>query len=476
MAGILKYFRSRKDSDKEESSLPDPNGELSEKMPSSSITVANTMVNEILEKPRGKRGAYLALTPAQKFSVGKRAAESGVTGTIRYYAKTFPDIPLKETSVRRMKNDYLSHLKTSEKSEDVQELPGKKRGRPLLLGEQLDKQVRGYILYLRAHGCIINAHVVIAVGKGIVMGKDSNLLYSNGGSLVLTKDWARNILNRMGMVRRRGNTKAKVSVENFDQVKKLFLLDVKNTVLMDEIPPEMIINCDHTAINYVPVSSWTMEEMGSKRVEIIGKDDKRQLTAVFGCSMSGNFLPPQLIYQGKTKRCLPQFQFPSNWDITYTENHWANENTSQQYFVNIILPYLEQKRKDLKLLPDYRALILLDNFKGQCTEKLLRFLDFNNINVIMIPPNCTDRLQPLDVSVNKPAKEFLRQKFHTWYAQNVCAQLEGKAAKEPVDLRMSVVKPWGAQWMTELYDYLKTKPDIIKNGFKASGILESATL
>ena len=43
------------------------------------------------------------------------------------------------------------------------------------------------------------------------MGKDSNLLYSNGGSLVLTKDWARNILNRMGMVRRRGNTKAKVS-------------------------------------------------------------------------------------------------------------------------------------------------------------------------------------------------------------------------------------------------------------------------
>ena len=94
----------------------------------------------------------------------------------------------------------------------------------------------------------------------------------------------------------------------------------------------------------------------------------------------------------------------------------------------------------------------------------------------MIPPNCTDQLQPLDVSVNKPAKEFLRQKFHTWYAQIVRAQLEGKAPRELVDLRMSVVKPWGAQWMTELYDYLKTKPDIIKNGFKANGILASTTL
>ena len=69
MAGILKYFHhtnssSHKDSDKEESRLPDPNGELSKNIPSSLITVANAMVNEILEKPCGKRGAYLALTPA----------------------------------------------------------------------------------------------------------------------------------------------------------------------------------------------------------------------------------------------------------------------------------------------------------------------------------------------------------------------------------------------------------------------------
>lgn len=69
----------------------------------------------------------------------------------------------------------------------------------------------------------------------------------------------------------------------------------------------------------------------------------------------------------------------------------------------------------------------------------------------MIPPNCTGRLQLLDVSVNKPAKEFLYQKFHTWYAQSVCAQSEVKTAKEPIDLCMSVVKPLGVQWMLELY-------------------------
>jgi len=51
--------------------------------------------------------------------------------------------------------------------------------------------------------------------------------------------------------------------------------------------------------------------------------------------------------------------------------------------------------------------------------------------VILIPANCTDRLQPLDISVNKAAKEFLRKQFHQWYAKQVCAQLEQKEANRP---------------------------------------------
>ena len=46
---------------------------------------------------------------------------------------------------------------------------------------------------------------------------------------------------------------------------------------MDEIPPELVINFDQTGIRYVPATLWTMEKEGAKRVEIIGKDDKRQV-------------------------------------------------------------------------------------------------------------------------------------------------------------------------------------------------------
>ena len=354
----------------------------------------------------------------------------------------------------------------------VQELPNKKVGRPLMTGEETDKQVQHYLTELRKRGCIINASVAIAVGEGILLNKDANLLTANGGGINLTKDWAKYLFKRMGLVKRKGNTKAKVDVEQFDEKKKLFHQDIRSAVVMDEVPPELIINWDQTDLSYVPVSQWTMEEEGAKRVEIDGKDDKRQITAVFGCSLAGDFLPLQLIYQGKTTKCLPQVQFPLDWNIVCTANHWSNEETMEVYITKIIMPYLSETKRKLNIPLDHPALLLFDNFKRQCTEKLLKLLDSNNINVVLIPPNCTDRLQPLDLSVNKAAKEFLQKKFQNWYATQVCVQLDEKLEKEAIDLRLSVMKPLGAKWIIELYDYLKGKPDVIKNGFKEAGILD----
>ena len=41
-----------------------------------------------------------------------------------------------------------------------------------------------------------------------------------------------------------------------------------------------------------------------------------------------------------------------------------------------------------------------------------------------------------------------------------------KQEVEPVDLRLSVVKPLVAKWMIELFDHFKQHPEIIRNGFQ----------
>ena len=88
--------------------------------------------------------------------------------------------------------------------------------------------------------------------------------------------------------------------------------------------------------------------------------------------------------------------------------------------IKILLPYVQQKRKYLSLKPDHSALVIFDRFRGQCTEKILGLLQHHHVLIAIVPANCTDRLQPLDVSVNKSAKEYLRRQFQSWYSDQVC--------------------------------------------------------
>lgn len=144
----------------------------------------------------------------------------------------------------------------------------------------------------------------------------------------------------------------------------------------------------------------------------------------------------------------------------------------KEYLELIIIPYVQCKRKELKLTADQPALAIFDVFKAQQTEDILALLEEHNIHVVSVPANCTDRLQPMDLSVNKSVKEFMRSKFKEWYAAQVLKQLdEGADNIAPVDLKLSTLKPLGAQWLISMYDYLKEHYSITVNGFKAAGIL-----
>ena len=115
---------------------------------------------------------------------------------------------------------------------------------------------------------------------------------------------------------------------------------------------------------------------------VAGIDDKRQLIAILSCSMTGDFLPPQLIYQGKIPHSLPSYKLPADWDVTYTSNHWANEVTSLQYLSKIILPLIEQKQKGIGI--ECLPLVLFNHFKGQITKECLQALQRNHIHHVLI--------------------------------------------------------------------------------------------
>jgi hypothetical protein len=64
---------------------------------------------------------------------------------------------------------------------------------------------------------------------------------------------------------------------------------------MYKILPELVINWDQTGINIVPVSQWTIEVEGAKRVEITGIDDKRDFAHDFVSSICPPFSNNKLL-------------------------------------------------------------------------------------------------------------------------------------------------------------------------------------
>lgn len=105
----------------------------------------------------------MKFSPEEKAEIAKRAAEHGVMATIRHYTKRFSD--LKEHSVRTWRNAYTREIRKGAREGGdltIKDLPEKKKGRPYLLGEELDKQVRAYVKSLRSHGAVVNTAIALS--------------------------------------------------------------------------------------------------------------------------------------------------------------------------------------------------------------------------------------------------------------------------------------------------------------------------
>ena len=202
-------------------SFVDPCGSLSKSVPPAAIKLVNKKIEDLSEK--GKRRPYTKVSIELKTKISKYAAENGVGAAVKKFKDSVGESgppPNWNNAIRDWKNSYEREVarkrRTGEKDVSSLVLPQKKRGRPCLLAEHLDKQVKHYITQLRNAGGVINTPIVIATGIGIVESHDANLLASNGGHIDLKKDWAKNIMRRMNLVKRKATTKSSTLTKDFD--------------------------------------------------------------------------------------------------------------------------------------------------------------------------------------------------------------------------------------------------------------------
>ena len=67
---------------------------------------------------------------------------------------------------------------------------------------------------MRSRGAAIGTSIVAGIGRGVLLKHNKASLEEFGGTVCLTKDWAKNVLRRMGYTKRRANSKLLISKQS----------------------------------------------------------------------------------------------------------------------------------------------------------------------------------------------------------------------------------------------------------------------
>ena len=75
------------------------------------------------------------------------------------------------------------------------------------------------------------------------------------------------------------------------------------------------------------------------------------------------------------------------------------------YYVDkVINLYVEKKREELQLDPEFPALVIFDHFSGQATQWVFDHLQKYHIMYVLFPKTCTDRLQQWIYPLTNPLR------------------------------------------------------------------------
>ena len=89
----------------------------------------------------------------------------------------------------------------------------------------------------------------------------------------------------------------------------------------------------------------------------------------------------------------------------------------------------------------------------------------------------TNYYQPLNLTTNKWAKDYMKAKFSEWYSQQVREAIDSGKSIEDIEIEfpLSVMKPLHGSWLIDMYNKLTSQncKEMIKSGWDRSGIMDA---
>ncbi len=133
---------------------------------------------------------------------------------------------------------------------------------------------------------------------------------------------------------------------------------------------------------------------------------------MFAAAASGVLLPPYVVYKSENIMETWKEGGPRYTRYNRSKSGWFTREIFQDWFHTIAVPYFKHReRQGTKVL-------LGDNLASHMSYSIIAKALELNIHFVFLPPNSTDKCQPLDVCVFKAVKSSWSTVLTEWKAKN----------------------------------------------------------
>ena len=160
-------------------------------------------------------------------------------------------------------------------------------------------------------------------------------------------------------------------------------------------------------------------------------------------------------------------RIPEGFIVKMQETSWMDERLMEVWVEEIWLKYIREVSKQLGF---NNSLLPFDAFSAHKTDDVQSKLVQNKSDILMIPPWCTSKCQPMDVCINKPSKAIL----HKCWVNYISKIIEQMPATTPDDFKLPPPSRQDmVDWVEEAYKLISSDKDMVVRSFDVCGITTS---
>ena len=230
--------------------------------------------------------------------------------------------------------------------------------------------------------------------------------------------------------------------------------------------PNHRYNVDQVPLPFVIGQEKTYDISGSKQVWVSQPSsglDKRQATLQLCIRASGEQkVKPAIVFRGKGNVTREEkARYDKGVDVYFQKSAWMDADVNMQWVKGTLIPGIEKGSNEKVLFADNVGFQLAEEFHQECRRKV-------NALVYLLPPNHTDKVQPIDAGCGKMMKLKIGEAMERWLEDDHNLDLwhDKISAKERRILMTT--------WVAEAWKELTAEEDLFRKLFEKTGCLMTA--